>query len=345
MAIEHSRERKPPPAINTRSVQFDLFSTFVTNESSEVSNAIEVWESIPKYFFTPQQMTNLRTKEGHADPYKWSYLYKDTPCAVKIQPASIEQPDGTYKAFFPGVTEELVEETLKKIFLSNGIHDPNNSESWVKFSLNMIKRELRDCGRSRDINKIKHAIEVMSSCIITFYRVDKEIWKGSILQDLVTVGRDEYLANTDSYHIARLPLFISQGINRLQYRQYNHKRLMGCDEQLSRWIYKKLINNYKQANDENTYHFKFSMVDRDSGLLQQANDRRNRAKLSSALDELILAGVLTKYDEKPYKQGRKIVDVKYTVSPTETFIKDQRASNKRAKDSQSSMLQAGVSLE
>jgi len=55
------------------------------------------------------------------------------PCAVKIQPTLIEQEDGSYKAFFPSVTEELVEEALKKILADQryGLHDPNNVETWV----------------------------------------------------------------------------------------------------------------------------------------------------------------------------------------------------------------------
>ncbi|MGH1472647.1 MAG: hypothetical protein ACRBCS_15810 [Cellvibrionaceae bacterium] len=332
-----------PSGVRTKSLQFELFQTFVTNDDAEVSNAIELWEGIPKYFFTPQKMESLRTPKGHADPYKWDFNYNNLPCTVKIQPALLEQEDGSYKAFFPGVTEELVEEALKKVFISKGLHFPNESESWVRFSLNMIKRELRDCGRSRDISKIKTAIEIMSKCIITLYKENKEVWTGSILQDLTTVGREDYLVNTtDSYHIARLPLFVSQGLNNLQYRQYNHRHYLSCDEQLSRWLYKLMINRYKQANPENTYHFKFSTVSRDSGLLQQANDRRNRTKLNSALEELKEKDVLREFTERYHKEGRMIVDVVYTVWPSDTFISEQKSAFKRSKDAQMTALQNGL---
>ena len=66
------------------SPQYDLFTQFVTNNESLVSNTVEVWESIPKYFFTPQQVKKLRNKTGHADPYKWSYKYNGMDCEVKI---------------------------------------------------------------------------------------------------------------------------------------------------------------------------------------------------------------------------------------------------------------------
>ena len=103
----------------------------------------------------------------------------------------------------------------------------------------MLQKELKDRGRGRNINKIKHAIEVMSSCVIVLYREGKEVWRGTILQDLVTVGRDEYLADTNAQHIARFPLFISHAINQLKYRQFNYCRLMSCNDQLTRWAIQK----------------------------------------------------------------------------------------------------------
>ncbi len=325
---------KKPPSVPIKSVQLDMFSQFLTNDESEVSNTVEIWESIPKYFFTPRQVEKIRTPTGHADPYKWEYIYNDMPCAVKIQPAQIEQKDGKYKSFFPGITEELVEEALKKIFTDQqlGIHDPQNIETWIRFSLSMIFNELKSRNRSRSRNEIKQAIEVMSSCVITLYNEEKEVWRGSILQDLVTVGRDEYLADTDALHIARLPLFISHGINRLEYRQFNYDRLLKCNEQLTRWIYKQLINRFRQASLLDHYHFKYSSLVRDSALLQQSTDGKNRQKITSALNELVERGVLMNYEEDQQKEGRKVVDVKYTVFPTSAFSTEQKAANKRVKE-------------
>jgi hypothetical protein len=66
---------KQPPKLPIKSPQYDLFSQFVTNDKDKVSNTAEVWESIPKYFFTPRQVEKLRTPTGHADPFEWSYNY------------------------------------------------------------------------------------------------------------------------------------------------------------------------------------------------------------------------------------------------------------------------------
>ena len=324
--------KKPPTKIQN-SLQYDLFSQFVTNDRSEVSNTLDIWDSIPKYFFTPKQVEKLRTEKGHADPFSWDYEYKDKSCRVVVQPALIKQEEGTYKAFFPSVTEELVEEALKKILSeqSNAFHDTNKSETWVKFSLSMVRKELKAKGKARNYLQIKQAIDVMSLCVISLSVDDKEVWKGSILQDLVTVDRKEYIAATGSYHVARLPLFVSQGINTLEYRQFNYSRLMSCNEQLTRWLYKRLILRFKQASMINDYHLMYSTINR-SGLLQQTLLKNNRSKVASALDELIKIGVLSKYETEARKEGRKIVDVKYTFFPAKSFISEQKAANKRETD-------------
>lgn len=227
---------KKPPNSPTKNIQFDLFTEVLANDKESISNTVEFWERIPKYFFTKEQGKKLRTMDGLAKPYMYHYSYENHRCSVKIQPALIEQRDGNYIAHFPGTTEELVEEVLKKIFSDQqfGSHNPREKESWVRFSLKQIQRELgkkreiiqtdgstKFVGRSRSIKEIKNAIEVMSSCIITLSIDDQEFWKGSILQDVITVERAEYVADPSLYYMARLPPFILNAINKLEYCQFN----------------------------------------------------------------------------------------------------------------------------
>ena len=326
--------KRTPPKQPVKSHQLDLFTTFLTNDEGAVSNALEVWDSIPKYFLNAKQQDKLRTEYGHADPYEWEYTYQGRPCKVTIQPALLKQEDGTYKAFFPSVTEELAEEALKKIFTDQqyGLHDAANAESWVKFTQSMIHRELKARGRERNRPQIKRAMAVLSGCILTLEQDGKEVYKGPILSDLITVNREEYLADTESMHAGRLPVFVSRGINDLRYRQFNYARLMDCDEQLTRWLYKRLIHRYRHASMIDTYTFMYSDVKAESALLQQGQDYDNRKKLARSLGELQDKGVLFSHAAEPMKERRKVVDVKYTVTATPDFMREQKAANKRARD-------------
>lgn len=333
MAEKKTSPAKTPPSKEIKSLQFDLFGEFLTNDKKKVSNTVEIWECIPKYF-PARTLEKLRPEKGQPDPYEWEYIDDQHKYIVVIQPALIKV-NGSYKAYFPSATEELIEEALKKILSDQqyGIHDPKHSETWVRFSLSMIYRELKGRGCTRSRSEIKHSIEVMNKCNIAFFKDGKETWSGAILQDLVTVGREDYLADTDAHHIARLPLFISHAINRLEYRQFNYDRLMSCNSPLARWIYKRLIHRYRQANLMNDYHFMYSDL-KSSGLLQQMIEGDNRKKALAALDELVGKGVLMRYETNKRLEGRKIIDVKYTLYPSSDFVSEQKAANKRINDNQ-----------
>jgi hypothetical protein len=121
-------ETRQPPKSPVKSVQYDFFSQFVTNDESKVSNSVEIWETIPKYFFTHQQIKKLRNADGLAKPFKFSYEREGQQLTCEIQPTLIEEEDGNYKAYFPSYTEELVEEALKKILTNQnlGFTTPQN---------------------------------------------------------------------------------------------------------------------------------------------------------------------------------------------------------------------------
>ncbi len=74
----------------------------------------------------------------------------------------------------------------------------------------------------------------------------------------------------------------------------------------------------------------YSDVKQGSALLEQASERDNRKKVIAALDELVEDGVLLSYEAQEIKEGRKVTDVKYTVTAAPDFIREQKAANKRA---------------
>jgi len=330
-------KEKAPPKNPIKSVQYDLFSQFLTNTPSNISNSIELWESIPKYVLSGKEQNKLRGANGLAksQDIKYCLIGKNKEAihyTVTIQPALIRQKDGSDKAFFPTKTEETVEEVLKKIFTEQqyAIHDPAACDSRVRFSYNMIMRELKNKGCGKSYPVIKHALEVMKKCVITVIDSEgTEVYSGGILQDYyTTVNRANYLDNPHELHAARLPEFISRAINNLQYRQYNYKRLMECNEQLARFLLRRLINRYTNANYDNSYHFMLSSIKRESGLLRMSKESDNRRKVVSALDELKNKMAIYEYSIDERKEGRKLVDVKYTIKPSMEFINEQKTANK-----------------
>ena len=328
---------KRPPSQPIKSIQHDLFSDFLANDISEVSNTVDLWERIPKYFLSPQEQKSLRTPEGLAKPHTQEYILrgqngKPAPYKVRIQPALIEQAEGEFIAFFPTKAEEVIEEVLKKIFTEQnlGIHDAKNRESWVRFSYSMINKELRKNKCSRTHKQIKHSLEVMSKCILTVYEGGEEIYSNPIINNYLKVDRKQYLDDTNAMHVAQLSVFISHAVNTLQYRQFNLKRLTACKEQLSGWILKRLIARFTYASLTTTHDLYYSSIKAASLLLRAKHEGKNRLKVLAALDELKANGTIYSYEIEEKREGRKIVDIKYTITPTHEFSSEQKAANKRA---------------
>lgn len=339
---------KRPPEKTSKSIQFDLFGKFLSNNPDEVSNTIEIWESIPKYFFTPTLMDKLRSEDGLAKPYTWEYTHRRNnetlSYRVEIQPALIKQDSGGYLAVFPSASEEMIEEVLKKLLLEQnlGVHDPDKVESWVRFTLSMIHKELKSRGRERNRTQIKRSLDIMSQTFIKVFCEDKELYRGPILSDVFFVDREAYLEDADTLWSARLPALLSLGINEMVYRQYNYGRFWVCDEQLSRWIYKRLVNRFIQAGEGAEYSILYSEIKQSSGMLQMKSEQGNRRKVESSLEELKSSCVLASYKINHAQDGKKILDTKYTLIAGDEFIKEQKAANKRKNDNHISALNSGL---
>lgn len=337
-----------PPAKAQKSLQYDLFTTFF-GEAAELSNTIELWDAIPKYSVSPRTQNSLRSDEGRLPVHEYQFVYAarkhdrrfERGCRVAIQPAAIKTEKG-YVDFYPSTDEELVEEVIRKIFADQqcGLHDPDNTESWVRFSVQMVRKELKARGKTRSLDEIKRSIDILSRTHVSLFLDDTDdaVYSAPILSDVTRVTREEYLADSSMTWFARLPALVSKSVNELTYRQFNYGVLMSLSSQLARWLHKRLSHNYTYASFIDPYEALFSSIQRDSGLLTYVRTSANIRALEEALEELRTAKVLSSWerlDER--RKGRKIIDVKYKLLAHGDFIKDVKAANARLKESRSNL--------
>ena len=228
---------------------------------------------------------------------------------------------------------------IRKIFADQryGLHDAPNNESWVRFSLQMVGRELAGRGKTRSLDEIKRSIEILANTTIRLY-VDAEgeeepIYTNAILSDLTRVGRKAYRADPDALWAARLPALISKSVNELSYRQFNYGTLMALPTQLARWLHKRLSHGYVNAGYASDYQVLYSTLKRDSGLLELNRVTKNVEALEAALDVLVAEGVLMGWDKEERRGPRnRLDDARYTLKAGPDFIREVKAANARARD-------------
>ncbi len=335
--------KKAPPA-PVKSAQFDLFTSFF-GDSKDLSNTIELWDAIPKYSVSQKQQNHLRDEKGNLPLHDHHFEYRPTGrgqaeavrCTVTIQPASIRNEDGTVTQYYPSTDEELIEEVLKKIFTDQqyGIHAPGQNESWVRFSLYMIREELKARGKTRSLSEIKRSLEILARSVYAVQiegPAKKLAYENTILSNMTRTTRADYLEDTKALWCAQLPALVSKSINELTYRQFNYGTLMSLSTPLARWIHKRLSHNYINAGLMQPYNILFSSIERDSGLLHHVKKTINVKTAESAFDELKEKNVLWWFKKQERKQGRGLQDVLYTLQPTSDFISEIKAANARQRD-------------
>lgn len=343
------KQTRTPPAKTTPSKQYDLFTSFF-GDSKDLSNTIELWDAIPKYAVSQKQQNHIRDEKGNLPLHRHEFEYRPTAtstpleikCRITVQPASIENPDGTVTQHYPSTDEELIEEVLKKIFTDQqfGIHQAADNESWVRFSLSMIHRELQARGKTRSYPEIKKSLEILARSV---YAVQIEgpgkklLYENTILSDMTRTTRADYLEDTKALWCARLPALISKSINELTYRQFNYGKLMALKTPLARWLHKRLSHQYTNAGFLQPYNILFSSIDRDSGLLHHQKQAVNIQTLDAAFEELKKTEILwwVKKDER--RQGRRLTDILYILQPTSEFISEIKAANARQREGRASI--------
>ena len=346
------QKNRTPPAKIAPSKQYDLFTSFF-GDSKDLSNTIELWDAIPKYAVSARQQNKLRDEKGNLPLHEQNFEYRPTtnnapasiPCKVTVQPASIKNPDGTVTQHYPSTDEELIEEVLKKIFTDQqfGIHQPADNESWVKFSLTMIYRELKSRRKARSYPEIKKSLEILNRAVyeveFSGQKTKKLLYTSPILSDMTRTTRDDYLEDPKALWCARLPALVSKSINELTYRQFNYGTLMSLSTPLARWLHKRLSHQYINAGMLQPYNILLSSITRDSGLLHHSRTSANVETVEEALEELKKTEVLWWFKKDDRRQGKKITDILYTLQPSNNFIDEIKAANARQKHSRAAIEQ------
>ncbi|MFQ5544138.1 MAG: hypothetical protein ACE5FY_07290 [Nitrospiria bacterium] len=328
-----SLTHKSPPTEQTQSIQYNLFTQFF-GEDKKLSNTIELWDGVPKYFVSKQAQMKTRDEKGNLPLLKKDFEYKGVRCRVVIQPSVMEQKNGKDMASYPSANEELIEDVLRKFFSDqqHGFHDVKQNESWVRFSLSMIKRELAARGKTRSLDQIKESLDILSGSVLKLFVEDELIYTNPILADVTKVSRKQYLEDPSGYWMARLPALVSKSVNDLTYRQYNYAKMMELKHQPSRWLLKRLSHHYVNASFITPYEVLLSSIIRDSGLLTYGRMRDQVKKFELTLNEIAEEKVITHFDKEERKgKNNKILDVLYKLYAHTGFIKDVKAANARKK--------------
>ncbi|MBC6445417.1 MAG: hypothetical protein GDA50_08385 [Alphaproteobacteria bacterium GM202ARS2] len=297
--------------------QLDLFRQFNCPRDTaldDMTNTLTFWDSLPKYHISREQQRQMIAKSGKLPLFSHTTNFDQVDYVMELQPAMIEQ-DGATSIVYPGETEEIIEEVLRKFLTEQNVGrwDIAKQSASVSFTLEMLSRELRARGKTRSNKEIVRALEVLGKSVLVLKHGKRAICTGTLLT-VVGVSRDEYLANPKSRWSATFHPFISNSILNLKYRQLNYATLMKLRSPLARYFYKRICVRYTNADYQNDYHFSYNSLRRDTEFFQAGRAGEHIKRIQTALNDLQAQMILLSSETEIVRGERnKIIDAIFTL--------------------------------
>jgi hypothetical protein len=336
-------QRSPPPKPEDfRSPEMHLFRDILCNTDAErdsLSHALDCWDSIPRYGISRQQQDRWRQAGQFPALLDVSFHYRGRALKATIQPAAVRGKDGLIRSYYPGGSEELIEDVLRKFAAAqcSGYYASHEKRSGVVFTLYALRKELEQRGHGRTYAEVVLSLEILSSSVIQIATADggdrQFSCKSTYLHSLARVSKTQLAEDPEAKWYADFHPFVSRALDELTYRQFNYARLMGLRSQLARWLSKVLSMKYINASRVHPFEMRFSTIARDSGLLNgYALVRLAVVAVDSAIQELrdCEPPLISRTDKNVIIGARgKIEDVVYTLYPSNEFVSETKAANKR----------------
>lgn len=296
---------------------FELTETETKHD--RLSHTIELYDALPKYIWgaveseTPSEVTRV-------------YVHRGERITVSISPAHIVRNEK--KIFvYPGQREEVIEDALRKL-AAQGKGYEMGGEVAVKFSINELRKELARHGRTYSATQIKEALYVCQGSRITILSADNSTNITTNLFPVIALTtRKQYVNDGDSLCVVRFHPLVTRSIIENTFRRYDYQKNICMKNSLARYIHKRISHYWTQASFKNTYSFNLiTFLERSPrGLSKEM--RSNIRAMKDALETLKKSEIILSYDEDRVIKSRRVVNITYTLTPHDAFIKDMKSFN------------------
>lgn len=325
--------------------QLGLFQTFLANTDEQrgrLSNAMDLWDSVPRYSVSRQAMNKARIQGEFLREHEMTFQHRGRTYTRTIFPARVTDLDGKYRDHYPSATEELIEDALRKIATEQqaGYFDRPNRGSGVKFTLHALRKELAKRGHARSYQQIVLALNILSGTIIQISVKDpgngEGMTRSPYLPHLAAVSRSKLRDDPEAKWVVQFHPLVTDSIDKVTYRQYNYALMMSHSSQLARWLHKQLVLKNTFAELSKRFEMRLSTIKRDSGLLDGYKRSRDGVDaLEAAFKELTDRGVLMYFKREDVSGPRgKLLDVIFDLYPNVDFVREVKAANKRKTDAE-----------
>lgn len=338
-----SRKREKPKSYERydqkHPLQLSLFEILEV-ESRQYSNTVEIYDFLPKEFLGKA----TRVADTYLPRLEREFECRGVKYKMKLDPARIEDKDGTVREFYPSQREEVVEDCLRKLMVEGGGVFLDDQAS-VRFTLYQMQKELSDNGHTYSYTQIRESLEILTKTNIELSSDNGDI--RLIFSPIETLGIKGEGGETQTF--VRFSPLVTNSIKDRKFRLINYKKVMSYRSAIARKLHKRLSHFYIQASLTDKYSVLLSTLIRDFGLTRYSQMSKNLRDFEKAVEELKDSNTIINFDKQEIKQERprvKVIDYRLTIQPHPEFIGDVKKANyvKSVNESKFKSL-SGVTIE
>lgn len=345
--------------------QLALFSI-----ESCLGNSLLDYDQLPR--FLHGRFNKVLTPVQHAERSYRQVVLSDGE-VFQIKPAEVELAGSSEdvierRYIYPGTRESIVEEAIID-FAKNGefswdVGSPGylydgTSALKVLFTMYSLRKHLTERGKEYKFSELREALSVLLGSrykrFVTgdiqvgnsmFRSAQKEYHYLSAVGALSTEEQMDSPVKANDVIEVTLSNEATQKIIAGDYRTYDSKLSLSMDSPVARYIYKTLSQKWLNTNTKGEagmhYEIRQNETIMDAGYPLPEQVTKRKTIMLSAIDELCRKGVLQPLKDVHMvekKRGRKIVEVKMLVFPTQEFVDQQISASIRKKKNTAAMKQ------
>lgn len=295
------------------------------------SNMVLLYDLSPRFAFIPDP------SDAGKLILERDFTFAGGRYRITSKPTRIKQPDGTELYRYLGEREQIVEEVIRRlacnrnrltletsIIQGDAMAHEKFSDCFA-FSIYEVRKELERVKHGYSYQQVVEAIQVLNEVRITIHDLDA---KGAPLlsASAFPVLGMRRTGDVDAEMFVEFNPLVAQAIRSLSFQQFDYETLMRLRNPTARWLYKRLHVSIA-ATRQNVQRLSANDIRRDSGMAEWKKTRGNYARIAEAMNSLVKHGVLDGVKAVPVMQGRKKVDVTFTVCATPEFNAQVLGSN------------------
>jgi hypothetical protein len=317
------RREKPKPFErydHQHPVQLSLFEILEV-ENRQYSNTVEIYDFLPKEFLGKA----TRVADTYLPRLEREFECRGIKYKMKLDPARVEDKDGTVREFYPSQREEVVEDCLRKLMVEGGGVFLDDQAS-VRFTLYQLQKELSDNGHTYSYTQIRESLEILTKTNIELSSDNGDI--RLIFSPIETLGIKGEGGETQTF--VRFSPLVTNSIKDRKFRLINYKKVMGYRSAIARKLHKRLSHFYIQASLTDKYSALLSTLIRDFGLTKYSQMSKNLRDFEKAVEELKDSNTILNFSKEEIKQERprlKVIDYRLTIQPHPEFVSDVKKAN------------------